>query len=187
MIINIELISKWLNSRKDVIKETLLRTYINDIDYKIIKVITNKKGKPSEEILISPNCFKKLCMMSRTEKADEVRDYFIKIEKLLNKYKNYIIDGLSKKVNVLENNQKPLPKINKKLIYFLKSPSSPDNVFKLGKSKKFRQRLLSHNSSHEDNMKIIFVYETDYYDEVESCLKGILKKYQYLPLKGKLA
>ena len=37
-------------------------------------------------------------MMSRTEKAEEVRSYFIALEDHINKYKGYIIEGLNKKV-----------------------------------------------------------------------------------------
>lgn len=41
-------------------------------------------------------------MLSKTNKAEEVRSYFIEIEKIMNKYKNYIIDALNKKINILE-------------------------------------------------------------------------------------
>ena len=36
-------------------------------------------------------------MLSRTKKAEEVRTYFIELEKLMDKYKNYIIEALNKK------------------------------------------------------------------------------------------
>lgn len=111
----------------------------------------------------------------------EVRKYYEKIEKLLHKYKDHIIESLQKRIDVLENNQKLTIKIDYKkgVIYFLKSQLEPDNVFKLGKSKKFKKRLLSHNSSHSDDVNIAFVFETDNIDEVEGCLKAILKKKQY--------
>ena len=58
-----------------------LDIYIKNVDYKINKIKSNTAGKPKEEILITSNCCKRLCMMSRTKKA-EVRTYFIEIEKL---------------------------------------------------------------------------------------------------------
>jgi hypothetical protein len=36
--------------------------------------------------------------MSRTKKAEEIRNYFIIIEEYLDKYKNYIISTLNEKV-----------------------------------------------------------------------------------------
>jgi hypothetical protein len=76
-------------------------------------------------------------MVSRTKKAEEVRTYFIEIEKLMNKYKNYIIDALNKKVGILENNQKPIPNNKNGIIYVLKTDRDIVNLYKLGKTKRW--------------------------------------------------
>ena len=104
------IITKWLESRKSRIKDTLLNTYHLNIDYKISKEKPNSKISKSnkEIILLTPDCFKRLCLLSKTKKGEEVRTYFIELEKLINNYKNYIIDGLKSTVKVLENNQKPI-------------------------------------------------------------------------------
>ncbi len=47
--------------------------------------------------MITADCCKRLSMLSKTKKAEEVRTYFIEVEKLMNKYKDYIIDSLNKK------------------------------------------------------------------------------------------
>ena len=76
-----------------------------DIDYIIEFDKNNKISKSNKEnILLTPDCFKRLCLLSRTKKAEEVRTYFIEIEKLLFNYKDYIIKALEKTVNILENN-----------------------------------------------------------------------------------
>jgi phage anti-repressor protein len=36
-------------------------------------------------------------MLSKTKKAEEVRTYFLEIEKYINKYKDHIIEVLNKK------------------------------------------------------------------------------------------
>jgi hypothetical protein len=118
-------------------------------------------------------------MSSNTDKGKEVRKYYEKIEKLLDKYKNYIIESLQQKIDILENNQKPKVNTKKGVIYFIKSQLESDDIFKLGKSKKFKKRLLSHNSSHSDDVEIALIFETEYIDQVEGCLKSILKKHQY--------
>jgi hypothetical protein len=118
-------------------------------------------------------------MSSNTDKGKEVRKYYEKIEKLLHKYKNYIIESLTKKIDILEQNQKPKVEQKKGIIYFIRSQLETDDMFKLGKSKKFKKRLLSHNSSHSDDVEVALVFETEHITEVEGCLKSILKKHQY--------
>jgi phage anti-repressor protein len=177
-VINLDILAKWLKSRKDNLKDTLKNSYVKNIDYKIKKG-KSTGGRPSEIILLTPECFKRLTMSSKTVKAEEVRTYFIQLEKHIDKYKNYIIDGLGKKVKTLENNQKP--KINKKggVVYILKSTKDIEGIYRIGKTKKFKERKNVHDSSHPDDMEIIMIYETQNIDEVESCLKSILKSKQY--------
>ena len=180
IIIDLDLVAKWLNVRKDNLKITLQRSYIENVDYKIILNKSGSKGgRPSETILISTSCFRRMCMSSNTDKGKEVRKYYEKIEKLLHKYKNYIIESLTKKIDILEQNQKPKVEQKKGIIYFIRSQLETDDMFKLGKSKKFKKRLLSHNSSHSDDVEVALVFETEHITEVEGCLKSILKKHQY--------
>jgi hypothetical protein len=118
-------------------------------------------------------------MLSRTVKAEEVRSYFIDIEKHIHKYKDHIIDALDKKVGILKDNMKPKININSGVIYILKTDLDIENVYKIGKSKKFKERLNTHNSSHVDNVKVVLVYESDDIDGVERCLKAVLKGHAY--------
>lgn len=179
-VINIENISKWLKSRKETIKDTLVKSYVVNVDYKIFaNKIEKKRGRPKELILLTPDCFKRLCMSSRTDKANEVRTYFIELEKHINKYKNYIIDGLNKKVGILENNQKKIINTSKGVIYVLRTNLNFFDMYKIGKTKGFVNRLKIHNNSHADNVEVVFIYETDDIDGVEKCLKLALKNKQY--------
>ena len=176
-VINLENVAKWLKTEKRDIKKTLVKSYEINIDYIIKK--NNIKNYFTNDIHITPECFKRLCMLSRTEKAEEVRTYFIEIESVLDNYKNVIIDHLNKRIDTLENNQKPTIDTTVGLIYILKSNDDIENIYKIGKSKKFKERILSHNSSHPDNVQILYVYETKYIDEIEACLKAALKSKQY--------
>jgi phage anti-repressor protein len=179
IVINFNKLVNWLNIRKDSLKRTLIETYIKNIDYKIRKIKSITAGKPKEDIIITADCCKRLCMLSKTKKAEEVRTYFIEIEKLVDKYKNYIIDSLNKKVEILENNQKPILNNKGGFIYVLKTDHNIINLYKVGKTKKFKERIRTHNSSHIDNVDIVHIYETDYIDEVEKCLKNVLSTKQY--------
>jgi phage anti-repressor protein len=88
-VIDLEVLAKWLKAEKKHLKETLSNTYINNIDYKVSKKEINTGGRKSELILLTPDCMKRLCMSSRTKKAEEVRTYFIELEKHINKYKSF--------------------------------------------------------------------------------------------------
>ena len=46
----------------------------------------------------------------------QVQQYFLELEVALYKYKNYIIEGMNKKIEQLENNQKPKINSTKKII-----------------------------------------------------------------------
>jgi len=176
--INFDLVCKWLKSRRDHLKTTLTKSYIRNVDY-TIKKGKSTGGRPLEIINLSFDCFRRLCMLSRTKKAEEVRSYFIDIEKHINKYKDYIIEALNKKVDILDNNQKPKIDVRSGVFYVLKTDLGIKDVYKIGKSKKFKQRLTTHNSSHVDNVKVVLVYEASDIDGVERCLKAVLKGFQY--------
>ena len=179
LIINFDTLVKWLNMRKDNLKKTLVSSYIKNIDYKITKIKSTTAGKPREEIMLTSDCCKRLCMLSKTIKAEEVRTYFIEIEKLMDKYKKYIIEGLTNKIDILENNQKPIPDTKSGVIYVLKTDYNIIDLYKIGKTKKFKERIRTHNSSHIDNVDIVHIYESNYIDEVEKCLKNVLVSKQY--------
>jgi hypothetical protein len=44
-----------------------------------------------------------LCMRSKTKKANKVRQYYIDLEKLIDQYKDLIINNQTKKIEILEN------------------------------------------------------------------------------------
>jgi phage anti-repressor protein len=177
-VINLEIITKWLKTTKGHLKETLINSYSINIDYKTNKGKTTG-GRPNEIVLLTPDCFKRLIMSSKTKKAEEVRTYFIELEKHIDKYKNHIIDALNKEMILLHNNQKPKVEKNGGVIYVLKSNKDIEGIYRIGKTKKFKERKLVHDSSHPDDMEIIFIYETKNIDEVENCLKAVLKSKQY--------
>jgi phage anti-repressor protein len=90
IIIDFEIVCKWLKVFKENLKKILLKNFEELYDYTIEKKQKkqiNSTGKTTYyEILITPNCFKEICMISQTDKAKEVRKYFIEMEKLIKKY-----------------------------------------------------------------------------------------------------
>lgn len=86
-VIDLDNVWKWLGfARKDPAKRVLEKHFTEDDDYKIVfhQLVENSKGgRPIEQILLNINTFKKLCLKANTKKADEIYDYYIKLEKIL--------------------------------------------------------------------------------------------------------
>ena len=180
--INLDIVARWVNQKKSNIKRTLVKNFSKNVDYSIEKIEIGR-GKPKENILLKSSTFKKLCMMLNNKKAKEVREYFLKVEETLDKYKNYIINSLKTQVKKMDTSLKSRKKPSKGVIYGFEINDNNRKFIKIGKSKDFLQRMKQHNSSHADKIDVEFLFETDNFNEVEGCIKGIMKKYQYR--KGK--
>jgi phage anti-repressor protein len=104
-VIDLENVWKWLGfSRKDHAKVVVTKHFIENIDYLIIQkpienekkiaapegseAIKNRGGLNKETILFNINTFKKLCLKSNTKKADEIHNYFIKLEEIFHEVVN---------------------------------------------------------------------------------------------------
>jgi phage anti-repressor protein len=181
--INLEKVAKWFNTKKGKLKDTLLYSYKEDIDYKIIKEPNNGKvGKPKETILLTPKCFKLIAMQTKSKKGVQVREYYYELEQVVDQYKEYIIQGLKEKIKKLENNQKPKINQRKGIIYIIETDDGIGH-YKIGKTINLRDRLEKYNGSKKDDIVPRYIYETDNVDEVEMCIKSYAKKYKYRKYK----
>ena len=77
------------------------------------------------------------------------------------------------------------PKINptKGIIYVFKALNTDLTLHKLGKAIDSKTRFKPHNSPMANDIDILFQYETDNIDQVESCVKALMKKSQYRKYK----
>ena len=181
-VIDLIIITKWLNVSKGNLKQILINKYIENVDYIVKKIKSQNKargGHNEENIMVTPECFKRLCMLSNTEKGEEVRTYYIELEKLLNHYRKYIIEALQKTVDMLENNQKEIPENIKSTVYVLKSPKDIDGLYRFGKSEDFKKRLANYNSANSDKMEVMYIYETKDAKVIEDCVISQIKKLRY--------
>ena len=208
-VINLDNIAKWLELRKGHLKDLLVSNFIEEQDYVILEKSKGKgRGIGSNNVkpvYLNYTCAKLLCMISRTEKASLIRNYYIDLEKLLIKYKEEIVDSLNKQLGIKENNKKVIEK-NKQsgLIYVLKVD---DETFKIGRTGEIKKRMKQYNVGklyelrfYKKNniffikalqiknkktsffifneLPIVFVYKTDDILNIEKCIKDNLKEYQ---------
>lgn len=181
-VINADNVKVWLKTQKSCIMKTLKESYKKDIDYTIEKS-TKRNGKYGgnnyRTVMMTPDCFKRLCMRSRTKRAEEVRTYFIQLESLLVKYKSFIIDGMKQDEEKLQKALKPRdPADHAGYIYIIKVSNDKDNVYKIGRTQDLHNRLKTYNSGTLDGIDLVFKFRTDSYKKTEGCLKVMLKDYQ---------
>ena len=188
-LIDSELLRKWLKITTHVeFKKTIKNSYRINIDY-IIKKVKKEVGSGSgghnkEIIVLTPEATKKICLMTRSKIGNDIRQYFIDIELALYKFKNYIIEGLNKKIKELENNQKPKINSSKGIIYVFRALNTETaTLYKIGKTISSKKRFSSHNSPLANDIEIIMTYEADNIEQLEQCVKIMMKKAQYRKYK----
>lgn len=185
-LIDSEILRKWLdiNNREDF-NNTIKRSYQVNVDYKIktMKKSIGSGGHNFQVITLTPEAAKKICLSTNSKKGKDVQQYFIDLEFALYKYKNYIIDGMNKKIKQLEHNQKPTVNSESKIIYIFRALNTDLTLYKIGKTINAKSRFSKHNSPLANDLEILFQYETENADQVESCIKAQLKMGQYRKYK----
>jgi len=176
---------KWLDIKnKKIFVETINNSYKKNIDY--IIHTQNKKGsggKLKNIYMLTSDAAKRYCLMTKSKKGDDIRHYFIEIEKALFKYQHYIIKGLEDKINKLEVNQKPKINPEKGVIYVFRALNTDLTLYKIGRTTNLKKRLKSHNSSSANDLEVLIIYEAENIIQLEKCVKILMKKAQYRKYK----
>jgi len=93
-VIDLDNIWKWLGFQQKVkAKELLEKNFTIGIDYKTISQIAveekrGRGGHNKEMFLLTIKTFKRLCLKAGTKKADEIHEYYIKLEETLHEIVN---------------------------------------------------------------------------------------------------
>jgi hypothetical protein len=162
-VIDLDKVWKWIGfSRKDHAKTLLLKHFTKDIDFIVSKAASaiaeagsndsnddenkqfeesvppqsreNLGGRPKEQILMNINCFKKFCLKSGTNKADEIHDYYLKLEELLQDTMKEESDVLRLKLEIKQNELQILEAQNKEKEDTINLLTRKTNKFELGES-----------------------------------------------------
>lgn len=180
LTINLDQVSKWIGVAKFNLLSTLRSSYQRDKDFAIEKS-TNKQGKYGGnnyvKVLITPDCFKRLCMRSRSKQAENVRSYFIELEVLVAKYNEQMIYGMKNEIQKLSKALKP--KTADHAGYFYVLMASPNGtIYKIGRTKDLNKRLSTYQTGKLDEVQVVFKYRTDRLIAMEKCVKAWLEPYK---------
>jgi hypothetical protein len=217
--IEFESVWKWLGfSRKEKCKRLLCQHFTENIDYKVtddIRFQTDGKaaspigeaaflknlggaGLNKEIILLTVNTFKKLCLKSNTKKADEIHEYFIKLEEIFQEIineesselrdqleqKNQMVSELKQVVEQLEN--KPDTEgfhRNQGFIYLIKDTSKQGH-YKIGFASDPQKRLGQLNTSSSTySLEILCRFETCDKEFSEKIIHSALQPFRIMARK----
>ena len=187
-VIDLTHVAKWLDVRRDSILRTLRESYRKDIDY--VSRSSPKKREPGasnrhggnrqKEVLITPDCFKRICMLTRSKRGEQVRTYFIALESLIVKYQTQLIAGIKPDAQRLERNMRPNdPADSAGYVYVIRASEEMDGIYKIGRSKDLNQRLAQYQTGRADKIEVVFKYRTDSLKAVEKCVQALLRDERY--------
>jgi len=193
-VIDLDDIWKWLGFGQKVnAKRVLEKNFKINKDYKLslcqlAKQTTQTKGGHNKEtFMLNINTFKRFCLKAGTKKADEIHEYFIKLENIMFEITKEESDELKKQVLKLENkNKEAEEKIFKEkekvllkqfatsgsLVYIIKVKSYENGTYivKIGESRKgIQNRYAEHKSKYEECV-LLNCFEVDKSKDFESFL-----------------
>lgn len=119
-------------------------------------------------------------MRSKTKKADTVRQYYVELEKLIDEYKNIIIENQNKKINILEADlRKDIYPKGGHCYIFEEIDELNEIYYRIGQSKNMNKRMATHNSSSTHKKMVIFKVKTNNIIHYEACLRSTMYDYRY--------
>lgn len=201
-VIDLDNIWKWLGFSQKVNAKTLLeKQFVEEKDYKKSLLLqqkqpTHTKGGQNKEIfMLNVDTFKKFCLKAGTKKADEIHDYYIKMEKIIQNIlqeesieikkqltqQNQLLENVDKEKEILKEKtileQFPL---NTQCIYIglidnktLGKPNSKmyhETVIKFGQSNNLIERVKTHKKTY-DNFRLYAAFKVKNKIEIENCIK----------------
>jgi hypothetical protein len=203
-IIDMENVWKWLGfSRKDPCKLVLTKNFTRDVDYIITSATYGAPQRPKkgggqnkETILMNITTFKKLCLKADTKKADEIHDYFIKLEETLqevineesNELRNQLQIQLRETETQLQNQRLQSEKEkealrertiiehfpeNTQCVYYGaidNKTQTGESLFKFGNSNTLKKRVEDHKKTF-DNFRLLNAFKVENKFQIENEIK----------------
>ena len=213
-VIDFDNVWKWLGyTRKSDGKRVLEKFFVINVDYKLAAEVSatsfegsNKVeiknninepihgGQNKENILLNVNTFKKFCLKAGTKKADEVHDYYIKLEELLqetiNEETHELKEQLYIKNSQIEEKNTKISELSKYVvrkfitkfkygccIYFIKSSEIKDKI-KIGSTININHRLSDLSTGSPEYFEVIELFYTEFHTLLEKSIKEIFGKYR---------
>ena len=198
-VIDLDNVWQWLGFGQKVnAKRVLEKNFTINKDYKLLlcqlaKQPNQTKGGHNKEIfMLNIETFKKYCLKSDTKKADEIHDYFIKLENIMFEVTKEECEELKQQLNQIEdikNKEMAIKLINQKnldreklllteysnagnMIYIIKVKSYANGTYivKIGESRKGIQHRYSEHKTNYEECLLLDCFSVDKCKDFESFL-----------------
>jgi hypothetical protein len=174
-VIDLDDIWKWLGfSRKNDAKKLLEKKFKLETDYKIVlrQAPQNLKGgRPSEKIEMNIKTFKKMCLISTTSKANEIHEYYIKLEETLHEIideeSNELRLQLEQKENELLEKETEILE-SKAIIEF----QEEENIKKSNRIKLLEIKNCKKFERTEQGKNVVYIITNDYLEKDRNFIIG---------------
>jgi hypothetical protein len=200
-VVDLDNIWKWLGfSQKIRSKELLEKNFKINNDYKILLSLSgeqnfspassgvkkdNRGGHNKEIIMLNIKCFKLLCLKAQTKKADEIHEYYIKLEQILqetiDEECNELKLQLQNKDKLINQKQKEVEQalisqfpVNTECIYFgIIDDTNEDGekLIKFGHTNDLSNRV-SYHHKHYSNFFLKNAFRVQNKVEIENLIKN---------------
>jgi hypothetical protein len=221
-VVDLDNVWKWLGfSTKQKAKDLLERVFIINKDYKFsspedseAKVLLNQAvrqknhtrgGHNKETIILTIRTFKLFCLKAGTKKAEEIHEYYIKLEDLLQEViheeSNELKLQLEQKNIELENREKDKDKIREKTlleqfpnntqcVYYGTIENVSDKnekLIKFGNSNHLKNRVIKHRDTYK-NFCLVNAFKVENKLQIENAIKEhdfFIERMRNLTIKNK--
>jgi len=211
-VIDLDNVWKWIGFTLKATAKDLLEKYFDiNIDYKILvrskpeqdlPENSDKKwgGQNKQIIMLTIKCFKSLCLKARTKKADEIHDYYMKMEEVLQetiseetdelrlqleKEKenslNIKLIGEEEKIELIKQKKIEIEKaiisqfpVNTECVYIGTIENISDKqekLIKFGSTNNLHQRVLNHKKDY-NNFILIEAFRVQNKAEIENLIRS---------------
>lgn len=211
-VVDLDDVWKWVGySSKAHSKKLLENNFIMNKDYKCLlsrpreQSLNTRGGHNKETFMLNIETFKRFCLKAGTKRADEIHDYYIKLEETLQEVVNeesaelkIQLEQKNKEVDKLETQ---VEKIRERTILSLFGPNvqcvyygliddvndANEKLIKFGNSNNLRTRVLQHKDTYT-NFRLINAFKVENKLQIENAIKEhplFIEHQRNIMIKGK--
>lgn len=191
-VVDLDNVWKWLGfSTKQKSKLLLEKHFIIDKDYKVLLNLQDKQtndtrgGHNKQKFLLNIRTFKLFCIKAGTEKANEIHEYFVKLEDIMNeiikeecaefkqKLENQKLSSQLEKELLREKTLLEQFPLNTQCVYYGIIDNTNENneqLVKYGNSNNLQQRVEQHKKIYT-NFRLVNAFKVDNKLHIENAIK----------------
>ena len=193
-VIDLDDVWKWIGfSTKQKAKMLLKDNFVKDKEYILLNPQVRQKnetrgGHNKETFMLNVITFKKFCLKAGTKKADEIHDYYIKLEETLHEVVNEESVELKKQLEIKDKEvdklETQVEKIRERTLLDQFGPNvqcvyygtidevsdTNEKLIKFGNSNNLRNRVLQHKDTYT-NFRLMNAFKVENKLQIENAIK----------------